>query len=91
MHDVVEGGRQLGPEVLDYVQTRYARLQERLSAARARPYVFSHGNVFPNFSLIGGQTALRGWLFYLIAPRGQNDLPNERIEMTVTIVDKPVQ
>jgi peptidyl-prolyl cis-trans isomerase B (cyclophilin B) len=25
------------------------------------------------------------------APRGQNDLPNERIEMTVTIVDKPVQ
>jgi len=25
------------------------------------------------------------------APRGQNDLPNERIEMTVTIVDKPAQ
>jgi peptidyl-prolyl cis-trans isomerase B (cyclophilin B) len=25
------------------------------------------------------------------APRGQNDLPNERIEMTVTIVEKPVQ
>src|SRR5438093_511826 len=25
------------------------------------------------------------------SPRGQNDLPNERIEMTVTIVDKPVQ
>ena len=24
------------------------------------------------------------------APRGQNDLPNERIEMTVAIVDKPV-
>ena len=26
-----------------------------------------------NFSLIGGQTALRGWLFYLIAPRGPLD------------------
>jgi phenylpropionate dioxygenase-like ring-hydroxylating dioxygenase large terminal subunit len=65
--------RTLGPEVLDYVQTRYARLQERFGARRARPYVFSHGNVFPNFSLIGGQTALRGWLFYLIAPRGPLD------------------
>jgi len=25
------------------------------------------------------------------APRGQNDLPNERLEMTVTIVDKPAR
>jgi len=60
----------LGQDVVDYVTTRYARLQERLNGAVARPYVFSHGNVFPNFSLIGGQTALRGWLFYLIVPQG---------------------
>ena len=60
----------LGQDVVDYVNTRYARLQERLNGAVARPYVFSHGNVFPNFSLIGGQTALRGWLFYLIVPQG---------------------
>ncbi len=60
----------MGPAAVDYVEKRYARLQERLADDSARPYVFSHGNVFPNFSLIGGQTALRGWLFYLIVPRG---------------------
>src|SRR5712692_50377 len=60
----------MGPEVVDYVTTRYERLLERLADTPAKPYVISHGNVFPNFSFIGGQTALRGWVFYLILPKG---------------------
>jgi dibenzofuran dioxygenase alpha subunit len=66
----LERAAALGPELLDYVKTRYAGLQARLGDAPAKPYVYSHGNTFPNFSQIGGQTALRGWLFYLVVPRG---------------------
>ncbi|HLH26107.1 MAG TPA: SRPBCC family protein [Chloroflexota bacterium] len=65
--------RTMGPEVVEYVTTRYARLQERLADTPSKPYVISHGNVFPNFSFVGGQTALRGWVFYLIHPKGPTD------------------
>jgi phenylpropionate dioxygenase-like ring-hydroxylating dioxygenase large terminal subunit len=60
----------MGREVVEYVTTRYERLLERLADTPAKPYVISHGNVFPNFSFIGGQTALRGWVFYLTLPKG---------------------
>jgi hypothetical protein len=62
--------RTMGAEVVEYVQVRYARLLERLQDTPAKPYVISHGNVFPNFSFVGGQTALRGFVLYLLHPKG---------------------
>ena len=62
--------RSMGPEVVDYVEARYQAIQQRLGETRAKPYCFSHATIFPNFSLGGGASALRGNALYLFQPKG---------------------
>src|SRR5262249_50501292 len=62
--------RDLGPDVVDYVEARYPSLQRRLCDTPAKPYSFSHATIFPNFSLGGGASAMRGNAFYLFQPKG---------------------
>lgn len=62
--------QKMGPEVVDYVEERYRCLGRRQQGAGARAYCFTHANVFPNFALGGGRTALRGNALYLFQPKG---------------------
>lgn len=59
----------LGQEATDYVRERYRRLLERTADSAAKPYGFSHANIFPNCSLWGGG-AFRGSGFFMFHPRG---------------------
>ena len=62
--------RQMGPEVVDYVQERFARRQERLKDVPARPYGYSHGLCFPNLNLVGASTPFSARSFLLCHPLG---------------------
>src|SRR5712692_2233494 len=62
--------KELGLEVVEWVEERYRRLQERLKHTEAKPYGFAHGNCFPNLAFTGVSSALRGRGVYLIQPRG---------------------
>jgi phenylpropionate dioxygenase-like ring-hydroxylating dioxygenase large terminal subunit len=62
--------RALGPEAVDWVEERYRRVGARLENLEAKPYSFSHGNVFPNLSFFGRGGALNGRILALLAPRG---------------------
>jgi phenylpropionate dioxygenase-like ring-hydroxylating dioxygenase large terminal subunit len=68
----LEHARSLGPDVLEWVQERYARMQERLADAPAKPIGFSRGNVFPNLSFSGGGgfSPFGGRSFILWHPKG---------------------
>ena len=63
----------LGKEAVEWVEERYRRLQERLKHFKAKPYGLHVGSLFPNFSFIGGGTALEGNAFYLWHPRGARE------------------
>jgi len=62
--------RELGPEVLEWVEERHRRLQERLADTPAKPYGFQHGNCFPNLNWVGAGTAFTGRGFYVWHPKG---------------------
>ncbi len=59
----------LGPEAVDYIKERFARLRARQPGGGAIAYSFSHGNIFPNCALWGG-SALRGNGIFSFHPRG---------------------
>ena len=50
----------MGGDVLEWVNERSRRLEERLKRYTSRPYSFHTGNIFPNFALIGAGTAFYG-------------------------------
>ncbi len=62
--------RALGAEVVEWVEERHRRLQERLRDTPAKPYGFQHGNCFPNLNWVGAGTAFPGRGFYLWHPKG---------------------
>jgi phenylpropionate dioxygenase-like ring-hydroxylating dioxygenase large terminal subunit len=59
----------IGPEAVDYIRERYARLAARQPSLPAVAYSFSHATVFPNCALWGG-SALRGNGIFTFQPRG---------------------
>jgi phenylpropionate dioxygenase-like ring-hydroxylating dioxygenase large terminal subunit len=50
----------LGPEVVEWLEERRRRDEERLRRYVAKPYGFQVGNIFPNLALIGMGTAFYG-------------------------------
>lgn len=65
--------KEMGPEVAEYVEECYRRLQEKLSKQQANVYALSFGHVFPNFSH-NSFSALRPMGFYLWHPKGPHEL-----------------
>lgn len=65
----LEQAKSLGPAAVEWVRERQARFLERCKDLDSRPYSFSHGNVFPNFSFFGRGGALNGRLLSVIHPR----------------------
>jgi phenylpropionate dioxygenase-like ring-hydroxylating dioxygenase large terminal subunit len=61
--------KDMGREVVDYVEASHARLAERLAPAQVRAYALGFGNIFPNFSF-NDFSALRPTGFYLWLPKG---------------------
>lgn len=64
--------KEMGPEVVEYVEECYARLVN-LSQSQADVYALPFGNVFPNFS-INDFSALRPIGLYLWTPRGPGQI-----------------
>jgi phenylpropionate dioxygenase-like ring-hydroxylating dioxygenase large terminal subunit len=65
----LELAREMGPEVVEYVEETQRRLVERVSPRQAAVYTIAFGNIFPNFSL-NNFSALRPIGLYLWHPRG---------------------
>jgi phenylpropionate dioxygenase-like ring-hydroxylating dioxygenase large terminal subunit len=70
--DDLRRAAELGPEAVEWVQYRFQRLQEALKDHPVRPYSFSRGHVFPNFSLIGLSSVLEARGLIMWVPRGPN-------------------
>ena len=66
----LEEARQLGPEAVEWVQERRARLQEVLKDRETKPYSFMNGLLFPNLGLMGFLSPMLGRQFLLFHPRG---------------------
>ena len=69
----VELARDMGPEVIDYVEDCRRRLAERLSPKQVKVHTFAFGNIFPNFSF-NHFSFLRPFGLYLWHPRGPASL-----------------
>jgi len=65
--------REMGPEVVEYVEASRRRLAERLSSEQTNVYALPFGNIFPNFSF-NDFSALRPVGFYLWHPKGPDRL-----------------
>jgi dibenzofuran dioxygenase subunit alpha len=61
--------KEMGPEVVDYVEASNAKLKKVLSKQQTDAYALSFGNIFPNFSL-NDFSALRPIGFYVWHPKG---------------------
>jgi nitrite reductase/ring-hydroxylating ferredoxin subunit len=61
--------RDMGPEIVEYVEECHARLTQRLGKLQAGIHALAFGNMFPNFSF-NDFSALRPIGFYLWHPRG---------------------
>ena len=61
--------KDMGNEVIDYVEDCHRRLGERLSANQQKIHTFAFGNMFPNFSF-NNFSVLRPFGLYLWHPRG---------------------
>lgn len=61
--------KEMGPEVLEYVEESHRLLAERLSEAQVRVYALAFANLFPNFSF-NNFSALRPLGLYLWHPKG---------------------
>ncbi|HLQ34229.1 MAG TPA: Rieske 2Fe-2S domain-containing protein [Chloroflexota bacterium] len=70
--DDLQRAADLGPEAVDWVKYRYARLQEALKDHPVKPYSFTRGHVFPTFSQIGLSSALEGRGLIAWHPKGPN-------------------
>lgn len=46
--------RSLGPDVVEWLEERQARIRDRLEGMPAKPLGFSRANIFPNLSFSGG-------------------------------------
>jgi phenylpropionate dioxygenase-like ring-hydroxylating dioxygenase large terminal subunit len=68
-HDLAQA-EPMGAEAVDWIKTRYRRLQERLRGIEPMPYSFHVGNIFPSLALIGAGTAMYGRGLILWQPRG---------------------
>lgn len=68
-NDLAQAQR-LGPEVVEYVEERYRRAQERLKDVQAKPYGLIFGNCFPNLNIQAFDSALRGHILAVCHPRG---------------------
>jgi phenylpropionate dioxygenase-like ring-hydroxylating dioxygenase large terminal subunit len=65
--------REMGPDVVEYVEEGHRRLQERVSPRQVDVYALAFGNVFPNFSF-NVFSALRPLGLYLWHPKGPGKL-----------------
>ncbi|MSP66543.1 MAG: aromatic ring-hydroxylating dioxygenase subunit alpha [Alphaproteobacteria bacterium] len=61
--------KEMGPEILDYVEECHARLVKLLSKIQVDAYALNFGNIFPNFSF-NDFTSLRPLGFYVWHPKG---------------------
>jgi phenylpropionate dioxygenase-like ring-hydroxylating dioxygenase large terminal subunit len=69
--DDLRRAAELGPEAVDWVRYRFEKLQDKLKNHQgAKPYCFTRGHSFPNFSQIGLGSALEGRGLILWIPRG---------------------
>jgi hypothetical protein len=59
-----------GPDAIAFVKERYRLLLKRLQGTPSKPYLASHGNIFPNVGVNGGRSALRAFGVGLLNPRG---------------------
>jgi dibenzofuran dioxygenase subunit alpha len=78
--------REMGPEVVEYVDECHNRLVKLLSRSQSSIYALSFGNVFPNFSM-NDFSALRPTGLYLWHPRGPAAL--ESWQWSVVDADAP--
>lgn len=62
--------RELGTEVVEYVEERHRLLQERLEGSSSKLAGWTWGQVFPNLNLQAFDSALRGRIFALCLPKG---------------------
>jgi phenylpropionate dioxygenase-like ring-hydroxylating dioxygenase large terminal subunit len=60
---------QHGPEVVDWVTERWARVTERLKDDPIRVWKFAAANVFPNFCILANPSAFQGQALILAHPR----------------------
>jgi nitrite reductase/ring-hydroxylating ferredoxin subunit len=60
----------LGPDALEWIKERRRRMHEAFKALPDKPTGFIRGNIFPNFSIVGGASAMTGRGFYQWHPRG---------------------
>ena len=65
--------KEMGPEVVDYVEQSYRRLAEHLCEEQRRVYALGFGNIFPNLSF-NDFSALGPIGFYLWHPKGPGRL-----------------
>jgi phenylpropionate dioxygenase-like ring-hydroxylating dioxygenase large terminal subunit len=65
--------REMGPEVVEYVEETRRRLIEHCSTEQARVYALAFGNIFPNFSF-NNFSALRPIGLYLWLPKGPDGM-----------------
>ena len=65
--------KEMGSEVIDYVEDCHRRLGEKLSAAQQKIHSFAFGHIFPNFSF-NNFSILRPLGLYLWHPRGPSRL-----------------
>jgi nitrite reductase/ring-hydroxylating ferredoxin subunit len=68
-YDLAQAER-FGPDAVAFVKERYRLLLERLGDTPAKPYLASHGNIFPNVGVNGGRSALRAFGVCVLNPRG---------------------
>jgi phenylpropionate dioxygenase-like ring-hydroxylating dioxygenase large terminal subunit len=65
--------REMGPEVVEYVEESNRRLAERLCEEQRRVHALGFGNIFPNLSF-NDFSALRPIGFYLWHPKGPGSI-----------------
>jgi phenylpropionate dioxygenase-like ring-hydroxylating dioxygenase large terminal subunit len=65
--------KEMGPEIIEYVEESHARLARKLSAAQTKVYALGFGNLFPNLSF-NDFSALRPTGFYLWIPKGPGSI-----------------
>jgi hypothetical protein len=62
--------RGLGPEAVEWIEEVYRRTAELWEESPAKPYYYSNGNVFPNFSMISARSYLQGRGLIVWHPKG---------------------
>jgi phenylpropionate dioxygenase-like ring-hydroxylating dioxygenase large terminal subunit len=74
----------LGPDAVDWIKERRRRMREAFKDMPNKPTGFIRGNIFPNFSIVGGASALTGRGLYQWHPKG----PHKTHAMLFCAVEK---